>query len=147
MISDMSDYDHVSRSSLKLKHDGLSASKKNKKKKKKKEKLEKKQLELVEQTLLDNSTTATTSTSQAHDKSKATDSTSWMTEAQKKFLAQQEKRQLARVMEKATKSHKQRVEEFNNHLEVCIDFSFLLNLISSFLIFTRIYLNTTTYPR
>lgn len=47
----------------------------------------------------------------------ATDKRNWMTEAEKKFLAQQEKRQLSRVMEKASKSHKQRVEEFNTQLE------------------------------
>lgn len=120
----MSDYDYVALGSLKLKKDGLSASKKIKKKKKEKRELEKRQLELVEQTLLDNSATASTSQAQTV-KAKAPEgnkSTAWMTEAQKKFLAQQEKRQLARVMDKATKSHKQRVEEFNTHLEVNISF-------------------------
>ncbi|KAH7636195.1 protein fam32a-like protein [Dermatophagoides farinae] len=54
---------------------------------------------------------------QQHDQQQSSSSSSWMTEAQKKFLAQQEKRQLARVMAKASKTHKQRVEEFNSHLE------------------------------
>lgn len=146
----MSDYDYVALGSLKLKKDGLSASKKRKKRKKEKRELEKRQLELVEQTLLDNSTATEASTSQTQTvKSKAPDSTSWMTEAQKKFLAQQEKRQLARVMDKATKSHKQRVEEFNTHLEVCFSLSTaLIKCYNSIILhFSRIYRNITTYLR
>ncbi|RWS26930.1 protein FAM32A-like protein, partial [Leptotrombidium deliense] len=40
-----------------------------------------------------------------------------LTKAQQSFLKMQEKRQMERVMEKATKSHKQRVEEFNRQLD------------------------------
>lgn len=141
VIFNMSDYDYVALGSLKLKKDGLSASKKSKKKKKEKRELEKRQLELVEQTLLDNSATATGTSQTQTVKAKAPEgnsSTAWMTEAQKKFLAQQEKRQLARVMDKATKSHKQRVEEFNTHLEVWIAFplntAFIIQKILIFLI-------------
>ncbi|CAG2181181.1 unnamed protein product [Oppiella nova] len=41
----------------------------------------------------------------------------WMTPAEKKFLDQQTRRQTERILQKASKSHKQRVEEFNTHLE------------------------------
>lgn len=40
-----------------------------------------------------------------------------MTKAEQAFFKMQEKRQMTRVMEKASKSHKKRVEEFNAHLD------------------------------
>ncbi|XP_064479407.1 protein FAM32A-like [Ornithodoros turicata] len=40
------------------------------------------------------------------------------TKAEKAFLKMQEKRQIERIMEKASKTHKQRVEEFNRHLDL-----------------------------
>ncbi|XP_032801876.1 protein FAM32A isoform X1 [Petromyzon marinus] len=39
------------------------------------------------------------------------------TPAQKAFDKMQEKRQMERVLQKASKTHKQRVEEFNRHLD------------------------------
>ncbi|XP_077549584.1 protein FAM32A-like isoform X2 [Haemaphysalis longicornis] len=39
------------------------------------------------------------------------------TKAEKAFQKMQEKRQIERIMEKASKTHKQRVEEFNRHLD------------------------------
>lgn len=109
----MSDYDCVARTSLKLKA-SLAVTKKDKRKKKKKDKLEPKMVEKAMQSSSDLSEPATTTTTSGQT---ATDKRNWMTEAEKKFLAQQEKRQLSRVMEKASKSHKQRVEEFNTQLE------------------------------
>lgn len=106
----MSDYDFVASGSLKLKS-GVS-SKNKKKKNKHKLKDAKRQKDLIEKVLED-------STDSGNDRSNPapTERNSWMTEAEKKFLAQQEKRQLEKVMAKAQKSHKQRVEEFNTHLE------------------------------
>lgn len=40
-----------------------------------------------------------------------------LTKAEKAFFKMQEKRQMTRIMEKASKSHKKRVEEFNAHLD------------------------------
>lgn len=40
-----------------------------------------------------------------------------LTNAEKSFMKMQEKRQTARILEKASKSHKKRVEEFNAHLD------------------------------
>lgn len=39
------------------------------------------------------------------------------TPAEQKFYETQEKRQVERIMKKADKTHKQRVEEFNKHLD------------------------------
>jgi len=118
-FSEMSEYDYVSRSSLKLKaKDGIVIKSKNKKKNKNKS-IEEKQLKKMIEKSVDNK-------NESDDKSQTVSSTSktsiggqevWMTSAEKKFLEQQQKRQLSRVMSKASKSHKQRVEEFNRHLE------------------------------
>ncbi|XP_067139020.1 protein FAM32A-like isoform X2 [Centruroides vittatus] len=40
-----------------------------------------------------------------------------LTKAEKSFLKMKEKKQMERIMEKASKTHKQRVEEFNRHLD------------------------------
>lgn len=39
------------------------------------------------------------------------------TKAEKAFLKMKEKKQMERILEKASKTHKQRVEEFNRHLD------------------------------
>jgi len=108
----MSDYDFVSRGSLKLKSNALSGVSKKSKKSKKKDKQERE----VEEKVLKQ---VANEEDQSKPMANASDegAKSWMTAAERKFLSQQEKRQLARVMSKATKSHKQRVEEFNTHLE------------------------------
>ncbi|CAM1300048.1 FAM32A (predicted) [Pycnogonum litorale] len=92
------DYDNVTRGSLKLKGEGV------KKKKKRKDKKVEKVLQQIRQ---DKSASET-----GAKKVKDT-----RTEAQKKFDSMQEKRKLARILEKASKTHKQRVEEFNSHLD------------------------------
>lgn len=123
----MSDYDYVSSSSLKLKtSDGMVIKSKNKKKNKNKS-IDQKFKKMIEKSV-DNKqssdninksqTVSSTNTSTSGNNNKAFGSQDvWMTSAEKKFLAQQQKRQLSRVMTKASKSHKQRVEEFNRHLE------------------------------
>jgi len=113
------DYEFVSRGSLKLKSSGLGVSKKSKKSKKK-DKLKQSEIqqEVIEKVLEESSKD---SSGEDSNSSKPTTTEnknkSWMTAAERKFLQQQEKRQLTRVMDKAIKSHKQRVEEFNTHLE------------------------------
>ena len=108
----MSDYDFVATGSLKLKNP-LGISSKNKKKKNKiKVNNAKQQREAIER--------AIEHSDSSNDKSGvelSSNRKTWMTDAEKKVLAQQEKRQLEKIMAKAKKSHKQRVEEFNSHLE------------------------------
>lgn len=125
------DYDLVARGSLKLKrknNDPLGLSKKDRKIKKNKNKVKGQDLEAIIETvkssssttqaIIDSDSNSNEPIVKQHDQqSSSFDPNGWMTEAQKKFLAQQEKRQLARVMSKASKTHKQRVEEFNSHLE------------------------------
>lgn len=115
----MSDYEFVNRGSLKLKtKDSLGVSAKSKSKlKKKKKKVQ--QDERHEQSNDTSNQQVINETNEAKPVSTEPDNNTkkmWMTKAEKKFLEQQEKRQLARVMAKASKSHKQRVEEFNNYL-------------------------------
>lgn len=117
----MSDYDFVSGGSLKLKNKSSTSTngfdKKGKKKKRgtKKDKQQGNsgQRELVEEAPIDS--TSTNSGNEPNSGKRKNDG--WMTEAQKKFKKQQDKFQMARIISKATKSHKQRVEEFNAHLE------------------------------
>ncbi|KAF8782783.1 Protein FAM32A like protein [Argiope bruennichi] len=40
-----------------------------------------------------------------------------LTKAERAFLLMKEKKQMERILEKASKTHKQRVEEFNHHLD------------------------------
>lgn len=126
----MSDYDFVSGGSLKLKNTTSTSTngfdKKGKKKrgtKKTKYQGNSGQRELVEEAPIDSTSTNSgneqNSGKRKNDPSKDGDAPQdgWMTEAQKKFKKQQDKFQMARIISKATKSHKQRVEEFNAHLE------------------------------
>lgn len=95
----MSDYDLVTKAPLKLKSpSGI-------KKKKKKDKDLKKALEHA------------SVTSPEGQGKKPVVKEVHRTNAEKAFLKMQEKRQIERIMEKASKTHKQRVEEFNRHLD------------------------------
>lgn len=110
------DYDYVAKSSLKLKKtDGMVVKAKKKKKKNKMPTIDNKNKfkQMIEK--LDNHSDS----SNDYSGLQKTDKTSlqWMTTAEKKFVEQQERRQTERIMAKASKSHKQRVEEFNSHLE------------------------------
>lgn len=117
------DYEFVARGSLKLKKDNPGITDKRKMKKKQKKI---KGQDLLERAIESNILVAENGQTKSNDdetissvnsNSHIQSDDSWMTEAEKKFLAQQEKRQLARVMAKASKTHKQRVEEFNSNLE------------------------------
>ncbi|XP_047443931.1 protein FAM32A-like [Mugil cephalus] len=98
----MSEYDVVQKSSLKIKGVGeLSAAKK----KKKKNKESKHRLEQVQ-----------TSQNDEEVKTKKT-YVDKRTPAQIAFDKMQEKRQMERILNKASKTHKHRVEDFNRHLD------------------------------
>ncbi|XP_016334739.1 protein FAM32A-like [Sinocyclocheilus anshuiensis] len=94
----MSEYNSVQKGSLKLK--GVSVASKKKKKKDK----ERKRLE--EQVL--------TSQNEEETKKVYVDK---RTPAQIAFDKLQEKRQMERILKKASKTHKRRVEDFNRHLD------------------------------
>ncbi|XP_014277328.1 protein FAM32A [Halyomorpha halys] len=89
----MSEYQLVSKGALKLKGDG--GIKKKKKDKKNKKKVE----EIIE--------------AEAPQVKK----TEQLTKAEIAFLKMQEKVEKERIMKKASMTHKQRVEEFNKHLD------------------------------
>ncbi|KAM6920903.1 protein FAM32A-like [Xenentodon cancila] len=98
----MSDYASIQRSSLKLKGVGdVSAGKK----KKKKSKESKHRLEQV-----------VTSQNDEEVKTKKA-CIDKRTPAQIAFDKMQEKRQMERILKKASKTHKHRVEDFNRHLD------------------------------
>ncbi|KAJ1531556.1 hypothetical protein ONE63_000229 [Megalurothrips usitatus] len=90
------EYKAVNSKPLKLKGEGV--------KKKKKHKEEKKLLEQV-----------TNATENPGESAKSTQIQ--RTKAELAFLKQQEKMQKERIAQKASKTHKQRVEEFNRHLD------------------------------
>ncbi|KAM6962778.1 protein FAM32A-like [Aplochiton taeniatus] len=98
----MAEYNAVQKSSLQLKGIGnLSAGKKKKKK-------DKERKERLEQQLL-NSQCEEAETNKGYvDK---------RTPAQMAFDKMQEKRQMERILNKASKTHKRRVEDFNRHLD------------------------------
>ncbi|XP_053491494.1 protein FAM32A-like [Ictalurus furcatus] len=97
----MAEYSAVQKGSLKLKGIGnISAGKKKKKKDKETKRLEKQVL--------------TTSTEEETTKKAYVDK---RTPAQIAFDKIQEKRQIERILNKASKTHKRRVEEFNRHLD------------------------------
>ncbi|TNM87845.1 protein FAM32A-like [Takifugu flavidus] len=98
----MSEYGTVQKSALKLKGVGdISAGKK----KKKKDKEKKRHLEEVEMSQNDEEV-----------KTKKT-FLAKRTPAQVAFDKMQEKRQMERILKKASKTHKHRVEDFNRHLD------------------------------
>ncbi|KAM9461911.1 protein FAM32A-like [Clarias gariepinus] len=97
----MAEYTSVQKGSLKLKGIGdISAGKKKKKKDKQLKQLEKQ--------------VVTTSTDEETTKKAYVDK---RTPAQIAFDKIQEKRQMERILNKASKTHKRRVEEFNRHLD------------------------------
>ncbi|XP_057696190.1 protein FAM32A-like [Corythoichthys intestinalis] len=98
----MSEYEGVQKSALKLKGMGSISSGK---KKKKKDKESKHRMEQV-------------ATSQNDDEVKAKRAyIDKRTPAQIAFDKMQEKRQMERILNKASKTHKHRVEDFNRHLD------------------------------
>uniref|UniRef100_A0A131XYY9 Putative conserved alpha-helical protein n=1 Tax=Ixodes ricinus TaxID=34613 RepID=A0A131XYY9_IXORI len=97
-----SPYDNVSKTRLKFKNtSGI-------KKKKKSKDLSK---------VVEHISTAATTEEQREQKPEPLYKEVHRTKAEKAFLKMQEKRQIERIMEKASKTHKQRVEEFNRHLD------------------------------
>ncbi|XP_041913469.1 protein FAM32A-like [Alosa sapidissima] len=98
----MAEYGEVQKGALKLKGLGdLSSAKKKKKKDKEKKKLNEQQIR-------------TSQTTEEEDKKTYVDK---RTPAQMAFDKIQEKRQMERILNKASKTHKRRVEEFNRHLD------------------------------
>lgn len=93
------DTDTILKKPLKLKGDSGKVHKK-KKKKRNKEKLEKVSIERIQE-----------------DGEQSVPKYKPLTPAEQKFKAVQEKRQLDRILKKAAKGHKERVEEFNKHLD------------------------------
>ncbi|XP_053556683.1 protein FAM32A [Bombina bombina] len=97
----MSEYETVQKGTLKLKGSAdLGLGKKKKKKDKEKDKM-------MQQIM--------TSTKNEEEKKKP--GLDKRTPAQLAFEKMQEKRQMERILKKATKTHKQRVEDFNRHLD------------------------------
>ncbi|XP_022184942.1 protein FAM32A-like [Nilaparvata lugens] len=97
----MSEYEYVEKTPLRLKSDsGI-------KKKKKKNKSEKKLLEQVSKV------------AEVAEEEKQTKPTEQLkqTKAELAFQKMQEKMQKERILQKASMTHKQRVEEFNRHLD------------------------------
>lgn len=103
MAGKSEDYDmgSVSRKPLKIKGDSGKVHKKKKKKDRKK-KMEKVDLKAIEDS------EATENPVPTYSK---------LTDAQLKFKQNQEKRQMDKILKKASKSHKERVEDFNRHLD------------------------------
>merc|ERR1712137_444290 len=101
-IVNMSEYATVQKGSLKLKGLGsISAGKKKKKDKERKERLE-------QQMMASQNEEEERSSKGYVDK---------RTPAQMAFDKMQEKRQMERILNKASKTHKRRVEDFNRHLD------------------------------
>ncbi|KAG8454796.1 hypothetical protein GDO86_001133 [Hymenochirus boettgeri] len=97
----MADYGSVQKGPLKLKGIGdISNGKKKKKKDKDKNKM-------MEQIL----------TSKKNEEEMRKPALDKRTPAQLAFEKMQEKRQMERILKKASKTHKQRVEDFNRHLD------------------------------
>ncbi|XP_076847770.1 protein FAM32A-like [Brachyhypopomus gauderio] len=97
----MAEYSSVQKGSLKLKGIGqVSAGKKKKKKDEERKRLEKQVL-----------------TAQNDEEEKKKVYVDKRTPAQMAFDKIQEKRQMERILTKASKTHKRRVEEFNRHLD------------------------------
>lgn len=100
-VRDMEAYEQVQKGPLKLK--GVAELGVTKRKKKKKDKDKAKMLEAMG-----------TSKKNEEEKRRCLDK---RTPAQAAFEKMQEKRQMERILKKASKTHKQRVEDFNRHLD------------------------------
>ncbi|KAJ1085383.1 hypothetical protein NDU88_005516 [Pleurodeles waltl] len=94
----MSEYESVQKGALKIKGAAIG------KKKKKKDKEQKKMMEQYMESM-----------KREEEKKKA--ALDKRTPAQMAFEKMQEKRQMERILNKASKTHKQRVEDFNRHLD------------------------------
>uniref|UniRef100_A0A8C6VLU8 Family with sequence similarity 32 member A n=1 Tax=Naja naja TaxID=35670 RepID=A0A8C6VLU8_NAJNA len=99
----MSEYEAVQRGALRIKGgtDGGSAGKRKKKKDKERSKI-------VDQIV------SSKKQEEEEEKKRALDK---RTPAQLAYEKMQEKRQIERILKKASKTHKQRVEDFNRHLD------------------------------
>ncbi|OWF40833.1 protein FAM32A-like [Mizuhopecten yessoensis] len=100
----MSEYDSVSRSSLNLK--GVSDKKINKKKKKKDK--EREAMKMYEQV---------SNTKSSEEDGKKTKPVDKRTKAEKAFDGAREKREAELIIDKASKTHKERIMLFNSHLD------------------------------
>ncbi|XP_054646420.1 protein FAM32A-like [Dunckerocampus dactyliophorus] len=98
----MAEYDTVQKSALKIKGLGSISSGKKKKKKDKESKRR------MEQVVTNDNEEEVKATKTYMDK---------RTPAQVAFDKMQEKRQMERILNKASKTHKHRVEDFNRHLD------------------------------
>ncbi|XP_018583627.1 protein FAM32A-like [Scleropages formosus] len=103
----MADYESIHKGSLKLKGIGSISSGKKKKKKDKDKKLR------LQQEIMTMQSEETEETEEA----KKPVYMEKRTPAQVAFDKMQEKRQMERILNKASKTHKQRVEDFNRHLD------------------------------
>ncbi|KYO41858.1 protein FAM32A [Alligator mississippiensis] len=97
----MAEYEGVQRGSLRLKASGEAPAAARRKKRKDKEKSK-----IRDQTV--------SSKKQEEEKKRGLDK---RTPAQLAYEKMQEKRQMERILKKASKTHKQRVEDFNRHLD------------------------------
>uniref|UniRef100_A0A8C4WUH0 Family with sequence similarity 32 member A n=1 Tax=Gopherus evgoodei TaxID=1825980 RepID=A0A8C4WUH0_9SAUR len=97
----MAEYESVQRAPLRLKGSGAAPALGKKKKKAAKDKSK-----ILEQIV--------SSKKQEEEKKRALDK---RTPAQLAYEKMQEKRQMERILKKASKTHKQRVEDFNRHLD------------------------------
>uniref|UniRef100_T1JHZ6 Protein FAM32A n=1 Tax=Strigamia maritima TaxID=126957 RepID=T1JHZ6_STRMM len=105
----MAEYEVISKSSLKLKGiENGGIKKKKKKTKESQEKMDRVTNNNNPQEFTVNLDEAATSGPPQHI---------YRTKAQQAFDKMQHKRQMQRIIQKASKTHKQRVEEFNNHLD------------------------------
>ncbi|XP_067417763.1 protein FAM32A [Emydura macquarii macquarii] len=98
----MAEYESVQRGPLQLKGSGAAPGLGGKRKKKK----AKDKSKILEQIV--------SSKKQEEEKKRALDK---RTPAQLAYEKMQEKRQMERILKKASKTHKQRVEDFNRHLD------------------------------
>ncbi|KAM3854247.1 protein FAM32A [Vipera latastei] len=99
----MSEYEPVQRGPLRLKGDTVGGSAGKRKKKKDKERSK-----IVDQIV------SSKKQEEEEEKKRALDK---RTPAQLAYEKTQEKRQIERILKKASKTHKQRVEDFNRHLD------------------------------
>ncbi|GFQ97243.1 protein FAM32A [Trichonephila clavata] len=96
----MSEYESVSKTPLRLKKDsGIKKKKKNKEKK-----------------ILDTLAKIDKTAGAENEEQKSTQMVP-LTKAERAFMMMKEKKQMEKILEKASKTHKQRVEEFNHHLD------------------------------
>jgi len=96
------DYSNVEKKPLKFKSDSGKVSKKSKKKRKKKNNVEKVEI---------------TTQQEQGEKTQPVVKYDHLTKAERKFREIQEKQKMKRIVERASTTHRDRVEEFNRHLD------------------------------